>query len=97
MVEFFTSFIFLIIGCILLRSIIIFFCVLYNEYRIFSKFNKLYNNAKDERSQRDFYIDFVKMDTSIPVNLLNLAIRLDKSISCDALLSSDMYYFLYKY
>lgn len=54
-------------------------------------------NAKDDRMRRDLFIDYSKMDKSIPVDILYLAIQLNKDIYCDELLSKEMSYFLYEY
>lgn len=85
------------IGFIVGRLSVVFLCILYNIYRIHSKFNKLYKNAKDERTRRDIFIDYSKMDKSIPINVFELALHLEKDINCNDLLSKDMYYFLYEY
>ena len=89
--------IFFFIGVIIGRFLIIFGCMIYNIYRIHSKFNSLYNNAKDERMRRDIFIDYSKMDKSIPVDVISLAFHIERNIYCDDLLSSDMSYFLYEY
>lgn len=92
-----TFLLFFLMGAIIGRILIIFACIAYNIYRVHSKFHKLYINAKDERMRRDLFIDYSKMDKSIPVDILYLAIQLNKDIYCDELLSKEMSYFLYEY
>ena len=48
------------IGFIAGRLSVVFLCILYNMYRIHSKLNKLYKNAKDERMRRDIFIGTCK-------------------------------------
>lgn len=92
-----TGIFFFLVGCVLGRLLIIFICIIYNIYRVYSKFHRLYMNAKDDRMRRDLFIDYSKMDKSIPVDILYLAIQLNKDIYCDELLSKEMSYFLYEY
>lgn len=92
-----THIFFFLVGCVLGRLLIIFICIIYNIYRVHSKFHRLYMNAKDDRMRRDLFIDYSKMNKTIPIDILELTIRLDKGIYCDDLLSSDLYYFLYEY
>lgn len=84
-------------GAIIGRFLIIFICIVYNSYRVRSKFNRLYNIAKDERTRRDLIIDYNKMNKSIPINILVLAFTLNQNIHCDDLLSKDLFYFLYEF
>ncbi len=97
MLKIITWLFFFLVACVLGRLLIIFVCITYNIYRIHSKFHRLYMNAKDDRMRRDLYIDYSKMDKSIPVDILYLAIQLNKDIYCDELLSKEMSYFLYEY
>lgn len=86
-----------ILGFILGRALLIVSFVLYNNYRVHSKFKKLYKKAVDERMRRDLLIDYSRMDRSIPVNIVSLILHLEQGINCNDLLSSEMYYFLYEY
>ena len=97
MLKIITWLFFFLVACVLGRLLIIFVCITYNIYRVHSKFHRLYMNAKDDRMRRDLYIDYSKMDKSIPVDILHLAIQLNKDIYCDELLSEEMSYFLYEY
>lgn len=97
MTQLLTLALYFLIGAVIGRFLLILFCILYNIYRVHSKFHNLYINAKDDRMRRDLFIDYSKMDKSIPVDIFELTIKLHKGIYCDDFLSSDMYYFLYEY
>ena len=85
------------IGCILGRILLILGCLTYNTYRVHKKFKRLYKSAKDERIRKDLIIDYSKLNTTIPVDIVRLTFRLDLSFHPDDLLSNDLRHYLYNY
>ncbi len=93
----FLNFILLILAFLIARIIIITICIIYNNYRINSKFKELYDNAKDDRMRKDLLIDYNKMDKTTPINIITLVFAITKNIDCDELLSEEARYFLYEF